>query len=134
MLQRKWASWLQSFLFCLEAFCRRKQSIVLREMPVPLICIPSYTAVQLRAVGCLSSFCSDRTTEHREWKGKKAEQLLWEGNVTSPRCCDISVTNRQILQRKETITVEVITTLCKDIFFPSLATWEKQRERFYQLV
>lgn len=65
MLQRKWASWLDSFYHCLEVLCRRDR------MPASFIHIPFYTAAQLRAMGCLTSFSSDRTTEHRDWKGKK---------------------------------------------------------------
>lgn len=79
-----------SYRHCLELSCRwdQDQSIVLREIPGLLICVRLYAVAWPRALGCLTSFTSERTIEYRERKWK-AQQLLWEGNMTHLKLCSV---------------------------------------------
>lgn len=134
MLHKKWASWLNSITssqHCLEVSCRRDRSIVLREIPGPLICVRSYAVAWLRALGCLTSFIRESTTEYREWKGKStAGAVGGKHDPSNAVFSPLSGTDSLIMQRKESGTGEAVVPPHRDAIFPSLATWEKQKKGF----
>lgn len=110
ILHKKWACWLNSVTSSrhgLEVSCRRDRSIVLREIPGPLICVRAYAVAWSRALGCLTSFTSERTTEYREWKGKSTAAAVRRKHDPSKAVFSpLSGTDSPIVQRKESGTGE----------------------------